>query len=311
MRFAVSPLWETQAAVQALADERGRSYHSPWLQLVRARAARLDLAPLLAVLPRRGYVPDFLSPPSRASRPSLRGQLAEVRAIPPAQVARELARCRETVNDETYRGLITSLLTDPEHARDHLAARLLEAWTNLVAPFWVRIRTLLDRDIEQRSRTLARHGLRRALDELHPKIRWTNRGLSLADRNRRTVEAASAACCSCPAPTVAARRRDHRRTVAADDHLPRHRHRRALADIPGPERRARTAARPDPRPCPHRPGPAALNDRARCADRAQPRRCVTPPARPARRRTPLHHPARARGPLPPNQAWIRTAPCPR
>jgi DNA-binding transcriptional ArsR family regulator len=188
VRFAVSPLWETQAAVQALADERGRSYHSPWLHLVRACAARLDLAPLLAVLPRRGYVPDFLTPPPRASRPSLRGQLAEVRAIPPAQVARELARCHETVNDETYRGLITSLLTDPEHARDHLAARLLEAWTNLVAPFWVRIRTLLDRDIEQRSRTLARHGLRRALDELHPKIRWTNRGLSLADRNRRTVE---------------------------------------------------------------------------------------------------------------------------
>jgi hypothetical protein len=60
VRFAVSPLWETQAAVQALADERGRSYHSPWLQLVRARAARLDLAPLLAVLPRRG-VPDFLT----------------------------------------------------------------------------------------------------------------------------------------------------------------------------------------------------------------------------------------------------------
>src|SRR5229473_8252591 len=65
VRFAVSPVWETQAAVQALADERGRSYHEPWLLVVRARVARLDLAPLLAVLPRRGYVPDFLTPPPR------------------------------------------------------------------------------------------------------------------------------------------------------------------------------------------------------------------------------------------------------
>jgi hypothetical protein len=54
VRFAVSPVWETQAAVQAFADERGRSYHEPWLLVARARAARLDLAPVLDVLPRRG-----------------------------------------------------------------------------------------------------------------------------------------------------------------------------------------------------------------------------------------------------------------
>jgi DNA-binding transcriptional ArsR family regulator len=187
VRFAVSPVWETQAAVQALADERGRSYHQPWLQLVQARAARLDLAPLLAALPRHGYVPDFLTPPPRTGRPGLRDQLAEIRATEPAQVACELERCRETVDDEQHRRQLTSLLTDPERARDQLAARLHDAWTSLVAPFWVRIRTLLDRDIDERSRTLARHGLRGALDELHPKIRWTTRGLSLADRTGRTV----------------------------------------------------------------------------------------------------------------------------
>jgi Family of unknown function (DUF5937)/Helix-turn-helix domain len=57
-----------------------------------------------------------------------------------------------------------------------------------VAPFWVRLRALLDKDIEERSRTLAGHGLRRVLGELHPKIRWTSRGLSLADRSGRTAE---------------------------------------------------------------------------------------------------------------------------
>jgi DNA-binding transcriptional ArsR family regulator len=187
VRFAVSPVWETQAAVQAFVDERGRSYHEPWLGQVRTRAARLDLVPLLAVLPRRGYVPDFLTPPPRTCRPGLRAQLAEIRATDLAQVSRELARCRETVADEYYRRLITSSLTNPERARDQLAARLHEAWAGLVAPFWHRIRTLLDRDVDERSRLLAQHGLRRVLDDLHPKIRWTKRGLSLADRDGRAV----------------------------------------------------------------------------------------------------------------------------
>ncbi len=188
VRFAVSPVWETQAAVQALAGARAASYHEPWLRVAQPRAARLDLAPLLAVLPRYGYAPDFLTPPPQTSRPAIRSQLAEIRATEPAQVARELARCRETVADEPARRMLTSLLTDPEGARDRLAVVLHDAWASLVAPFWVRIRTLLDRDIEERSRTLTRHGLRRVLDELHPKIRWTAQGLSLAGCASRTIE---------------------------------------------------------------------------------------------------------------------------
>src|SRR5262245_12963902 len=106
VRFACSPLWETQAAVRTFADEDLRSRHESWHQLARERAARLDLAPLLALQPLRGYVPDFLSPPPRTPRPRLRDQLAEIRATPPAQVAQELERCRESVTDERYRTLV-------------------------------------------------------------------------------------------------------------------------------------------------------------------------------------------------------------
>jgi DNA-binding transcriptional ArsR family regulator len=188
VRFACSPVWETQAAVQTFADERGRAYHRPWHLLVAERVARVDLAPLLAVLPIRGYVPDFLAPPPRSARPSLRDQLAEIRATPPTQVRRELKRCLETVTDERYRRLLDSLLADPARARDLLAERLHETWVELIAPFWVRIRTLLDRDVEQRFRTLARYGLRRMLGELDPRIRWTSRGLACGDRTGRTVK---------------------------------------------------------------------------------------------------------------------------
>jgi DNA-binding transcriptional ArsR family regulator len=188
VRFAYSPAWETQAAVRALANDGARSYHEPWLRLVRERVARLDLSPLLAVQPLRGFQPDFLTPPPRTARPRLRDQLAEIRATPLTQVVDELGRCRETVHEERYRHLLASLLADPAAARELLATRVHEAWIELIAPFWTRMRALLDRDIEQRARTLARHGLRRVLDKLDPRIRWTKRGLWCRDRTGRTSE---------------------------------------------------------------------------------------------------------------------------
>jgi DNA-binding transcriptional ArsR family regulator len=178
VRFAWSPAWETLGA---------RTHHGPWLRAVEGRTKRLDLEPLLALQPLRGFVPDFLTPPPRTARPRLREQLEEIRATAPAQIEYELARCRETVVDERDREEIDRMLADPAAARDLLAVRLREAWVALVSPFWVRIRTLLDRDIEERARTLARHGLRRMLGELHPKIRWTTRGLSCRDADGTRV----------------------------------------------------------------------------------------------------------------------------
>src|SRR6266496_2857882 len=120
VRFALSPVWETQAAVRTFVVSRERSPHLPWQRLVAPRLERLDLSPLLAVQPARGVVPDFLTPPPRTARPRLRDQLAEIRATPPAQVAHELELCRETVEDERYRDLIDGFIADPAAARDLL-----------------------------------------------------------------------------------------------------------------------------------------------------------------------------------------------
>jgi DNA-binding transcriptional ArsR family regulator len=189
VRFAVSPLWETQAAVQALADERGRAYHGPWLQRVRADAGGLDLAPLLAVLPRFGYVPDFLTPPPAVALPAIAEQLDQVRATDPVQVADEIRRCIDSRPDAGSRQWLESFLADPERARDQLADLMQNAWTTLVEPHWARVRSLLERDIAERSRMLAAHGLRHCLAGLHPKIRWTDDGVVLPGGCDRTVKA--------------------------------------------------------------------------------------------------------------------------
>ena len=62
VRFAISPLWETMAALRVLLEPQRRKYHLPWLEAVRPDLERLDLWPLLALSPRSGWTPDFLSP---------------------------------------------------------------------------------------------------------------------------------------------------------------------------------------------------------------------------------------------------------
>src|SRR5216683_1348218 len=97
VRFAKSPAWETIHAVRTFVDPRARPYHESWHATIAREASRLDLALLFAINPRRGFVPDFLTPPPRLPAPRFEDQLAEIRATPPGQVALELSRCRDTV----------------------------------------------------------------------------------------------------------------------------------------------------------------------------------------------------------------------
>src|SRR5215218_3223648 len=121
IRFATSPVWETVHAVRTYAHKAGSTFQRPWQQAVAAAASQLDLAPLLAVNPRSGYVPDFLTPPPDGPAPRLNGQLAEVRRTPPAQVEQELARCLAGTTDPSGRSGLERLLADPVAARDTLA----------------------------------------------------------------------------------------------------------------------------------------------------------------------------------------------
>jgi DNA-binding transcriptional ArsR family regulator len=187
VRFAVSPIWETLAAVRTMVDERSRPYHRPWHETVRERAGDVELGLLLAVQPRNGYVPDFLTPPPATHAPRLRDQLADVRSTPPARVEHELRRCRAGAAAGRSAATLDRLVAEPAAAREQLASAIHDAWRELVAPFWPRVRSLLDDDVDRRSRTLARHGVGHALDELHPRIRVTKRGVSVADADDEVV----------------------------------------------------------------------------------------------------------------------------
>jgi hypothetical protein len=179
-RFAVSPLWEIMAAVRVLLEPHRHPYHLPWLDEVRPDLDRLDLAPLLALSPRTGWSPDFLSAVAAGPGVTIADQLAQVRATPSEQVAYEVERSLTERGGAPVPEAAWRLLDDPAATRARLVDLLGECWRLLIAPHWPRLRDLLDSDVAFRTRTLADYGLERVLGDLHPQARWTGRALDIA-----------------------------------------------------------------------------------------------------------------------------------
>lgn len=180
-RFAVSPLWETTNAVRTLAEPQRHGYHLPWLRRVQAELPRLELAPLLAVQPRHGYTPDFLAPPPQSPLVTIDQELDRVRSTPADVVALELSRSlaqREGAPPAALR----ALLADPATAAERLSELLERCWRVLLAPWWERIRDLLDADIAFRARRLADGGLERLFAHLDPGVRFDGSTLEVGGR---------------------------------------------------------------------------------------------------------------------------------
>jgi len=192
VRFAVSPLWETMAAVRVLLEPQRRAYHLPWLDAVRPDLDRLDLWPLLVLSPRSGWTPDFLSPAPAGPGTDIADQLAQVRATPPEQVAREVNRSLTERAGDAAPKAGWRLLDDPLATRTLLADLLEQCWQLLIAPHWPRLRDLLQADVQYQTQRLGDYGLERVLSELHPHARWTGHSLIIdaAATERRQLQGA-------------------------------------------------------------------------------------------------------------------------
>ena len=179
VRFAISPVWETMSALRVLLEPHRRRYHLPWLDSVRPELDRLALWPLLALSPRRGWTPDFLSPAPDGPATDITEQLAQVRSTAPEQVALEIRRSLTERSGEPVPEAAWQLLDDPAATRFVLADLLEQCWHLLIEPHWPRLRDLLQADVRHRAQMLGDYGLERMLTDLHPRARWTGRAISI------------------------------------------------------------------------------------------------------------------------------------
>lgn len=91
IRFTPSPLNEVVFSLRAVATRWAGSPHRAYVDQVRPRlSAQLDLAPLRALIPPAGYVPDFLTPPPAAVPADIETQPDQVRATPAEDVVADV-----------------------------------------------------------------------------------------------------------------------------------------------------------------------------------------------------------------------------
>src|SRR4051794_34058043 len=89
-RFALSPMWELCTSLRLLRDAELAAMHIPWVRDALPTARALDMRMALALLPPRGYFPDFMTPPPRGPVTTIADELALVRGTTAAQVRHDL-----------------------------------------------------------------------------------------------------------------------------------------------------------------------------------------------------------------------------
>lgn len=170
-RFAVSPMWEVVTSFRLLLGETEPPLHRRWAAQVRPRlqSAGLDRGWIAALIPGTGYLADFLNPTPAGPFPDLAAELAAIRAGSPQNVRADLATLAAKSRPAPRLRLLHE---DPEAVLEKVTDEIETYWELALAPYWHRIRQLLEADVFHRARQVAEHGSAHVLNELHDSVSW-------------------------------------------------------------------------------------------------------------------------------------------
>ncbi|GAA2741685.1 ArsR/SmtB family transcription factor [Kitasatospora cinereorecta] len=177
-RFAHSPLEELANSVQVLKEPGEHAVHLPWVREVAPRIdwTRHGLLSALIRIP-NVYVPDFLTPMPLGSAPTPEEELARLTATDPQQVRADLDRITGPLPPP-----VAELYADPVAGLARLADELRTYWALALAPYWERIRRLVDGEILRRARQMSTGGPAALFADLHPSVTWESGTLRVAHR---------------------------------------------------------------------------------------------------------------------------------
>lgn len=161
------PLWETILSFHRLRDRRGALAFGEWRTETRVRL-KGETRLLGALVPQRGYFPDFLTPPE--GRSGLKEGLEALRATPGDQVRTELALLGS--GSPALPARIGALSEDDPAELGRLAGALRAYHRAAVEPYWPHIRARAEADRVVRGRALLDGGADELLATLPPVIRW-------------------------------------------------------------------------------------------------------------------------------------------
>ncbi|MFI6918608.1 DUF5937 family protein [Nonomuraea spiralis] len=173
-RFAVSPLGEVVASVRVVKNPAAHPLLRPWADQVRRRLQDVDWCLLSDLVPVPTIsIAGFTCTPPSTSMPDLELELATMRGA----AARVRSDLEHTGGPRTKR--VQALYDDPEQGLQRLAAEVAAYWEAAMAPYWPRIRSLLEGEILYRARLLAEGGAQRMLADLDEAVTWDDGTLRL------------------------------------------------------------------------------------------------------------------------------------
>jgi Family of unknown function (DUF5937)/Bacterial regulatory protein, arsR family len=179
VRLAPSPLWETGFSFWVLMHPDRHTLHAPWATRARRVLPGTDLSPLLALMCVKDRCPGFPTPPPDASLTDFGEELERLRATPPEVVheevellVREEKQLFGRLLPEQER-LLGVYLKDPEGSLKRLVDTLRRYHNLAIAPYWPKMRELLEGDTVRRGQALALGGVEALLSGLNPQVSYS------------------------------------------------------------------------------------------------------------------------------------------
>ncbi|MFJ9208537.1 ArsR/SmtB family transcription factor [Streptomyces sp. NPDC102264] len=174
MAAGPDPLWETILSFHRIRDRRGPLAYGEWRRETRTRLNG-ETSLLSALVPQRGYFPDFLTPAQGklGFDAGLEAGLEAVRATPHERIRAELALLG--MGNERGRdpgGRLASLADGGSDRVGRLVEALRVYHRAAVEPYWPHIRARAEADRALRGRALLDGGADELLSTLPPMLRW-------------------------------------------------------------------------------------------------------------------------------------------
>jgi len=167
LRFAYSPLAEVSESLYMLASGRVPDIHLSWYAAVRDSLREFDLELLLAAVPHRGYMADFLFVGATGPQTTIEQQLQLVAEVSGAHLAREFAA---VWRGEDIPPVVQQVIAEGEGGARLLADELWKYWTVAIKPHWSAMRAVFDDDVAFRATELTKGGVTAMLADLHPEV---------------------------------------------------------------------------------------------------------------------------------------------
>ncbi|PZR53567.1 transcriptional regulator [Xylanimonas oleitrophica] len=164
VRFAISPLTELTLSLRTFREPGRYPVHLPWLRRTEQARERLDVPLLTALTNEALWTPDYLTPRPHSPLTRIDDELEAAAGVPPHRLLDDLAAVHP-------RGLPAPLRGDPAQVRVRVAQALRTYWDTCFAPWWPRMRAVLQADVVHRGQVIGAYGLGAMFAGLSERIR--------------------------------------------------------------------------------------------------------------------------------------------